>query len=83
MISWVTSDSGSRKPCTRLPLVRLVLFPEEIWGGEPSTGHFVRPVTSVSLVPAAVNLDLWEPGLGCLSQNGTACLHSERTLKGV
>lgn len=45
---------GSMKPCM-LPLVRVVFFPEEIWGGKGSAGHFVCPVT-VMLVSC-----LWAP----------------------
>lgn len=36
------------EPCM-LPLVRVVFFPEEIWGGEGSAGHFVRPMTIMSV----------------------------------
>lgn len=79
---------GSTKPCTWLPLVRLVLFPEELWGGEALSWPLcVSCDCCVGLVPVgSLQLCSWisgNSGLGCLSGKGTACLHSERKLKHV
>lgn len=71
---------SSMKPCM-LPLVKVMFFPEEIWGGEGSAGHFVSlmPVSSLQLCSRTSG----NSGLGCLSRKGVACLYSERNLKSV
>lgn len=78
---------GSTKPCTWLPLVRLVLFPEELGGEALSWPLCVSCDCCVGLVPVgSLQLCSWisgNSGLGCLSRKGTACLHSERKLKHV
>lgn len=64
------------KPRLWLPLVGLMFFPEEVWGGEFSAGHFV-PMTALCQphtcgFPAALLPDLCELWAGLSFQEGNS-----------